>query len=171
MTRCCSRVGYASATAQGWPIQGGIPNLKTGIALGGRSDRGRRTRCTNRCTNFRERGCFGGFRRASQSIGQKICPREEADDLSCFPRDLGKKRKAGEGTRTLDIQLGKLALYQLSYARDARECSRSAGRSHAPTAPRFRGPGTGTICHSRAGRPCARDGAAAAFETSRSTAR
>jgi hypothetical protein len=27
--------------------------------------------------------------------------------------------KAGEGTRTLDIQLGKLALYQLSYARSA----------------------------------------------------
>lgn len=29
---------------------------------------------------------------------------------------IGQK-KAGEGTRTLDIQLGKLALYQLSYAR------------------------------------------------------
>ena len=28
-------------------------------------------------------------------------------------------KKAGEGTRTLDIQLGKLALYQLSYARTA----------------------------------------------------
>jgi hypothetical protein len=27
-------------------------------------------------------------------------------------------KKAGEGTRTLDIQLGKLALYQLSYARE-----------------------------------------------------
>jgi hypothetical protein len=69
------------------------------------------------CTNFRERGCFGGFRRASQSSGRKIRPREEADYLPCFPRDLGEKRKAGEGTRTLDIQLGKLALYQLSYAR------------------------------------------------------
>ena len=33
---------------------------------------------------------------------------------------LGRDTKrAGEGTRTLDIQLGKLALYQLSYARDA----------------------------------------------------
>jgi len=30
---------------------------------------------------------------------------------------------AGEGTRTLDIQLGKLALYQLSYARESPECS------------------------------------------------
>ena len=28
--------------------------------------------------------------------------------------------KAGEGTRTVDIQLGKLALYQLSYARTGR---------------------------------------------------
>ena len=30
------------------------------------------------------------------------------------------RETAGEGTRTLDIQLGKLALYQLSYARNAR---------------------------------------------------
>ena len=29
----------------------------------------------------------------------------------------GLKSKAGERTRTVDIQLGKLALYQLSYAR------------------------------------------------------
>ena len=29
-----------------------------------------------------------------------------------------REQKAGEGTRTLDIQLGKLALYQLSYARE-----------------------------------------------------
>jgi hypothetical protein len=29
----------------------------------------------------------------------------------------GREYRAGEGTRTLDIQLGKLALYQLSYAR------------------------------------------------------
>ncbi len=34
-----------------------------------------------------------------------------------FKRHPGGTRKAGEGTRTLDIQLGKLALYQLSYAR------------------------------------------------------
>jgi hypothetical protein len=34
-------------------------------------------------------------------------------------RDFGGKfEKAGEGTRTLDIQLGKLALCQLSYARN-----------------------------------------------------
>ena len=30
-----------------------------------------------------------------------------------------KRKKAGERTRTVDIQLGKLALYQLSYARRA----------------------------------------------------
>jgi hypothetical protein len=29
-----------------------------------------------------------------------------------------QQKRAGEGTRTLDIQLGKLALYQLSYARE-----------------------------------------------------
>ena len=33
-------------------------------------------------------------------------------------------QRAGEGTRTLDIQLGKLALYQLSYARRKHEFSR-----------------------------------------------
>ena len=30
-----------------------------------------------------------------------------------------RNTRAGEGTRTLDIQLGKLALYQLSYARES----------------------------------------------------
>ena len=30
---------------------------------------------------------------------------------------LGISNKAGKGIRTLDIQLGKLTLYQLSYAR------------------------------------------------------
>ena len=30
---------------------------------------------------------------------------------------LGNSNKAGKGIRTLDIQLGKLTLYQLSYAR------------------------------------------------------
>ena len=29
-----------------------------------------------------------------------------------------KKGRAGEGTRTLDINLGKVALYQLSYTRE-----------------------------------------------------
>ena len=69
------------------------------------------------CTNLREAGGFGGLSRAPQSIGRKIRPREEADNLPRFAGDSGERRKAGEGTRTLDIQLGKLALYQLSYAR------------------------------------------------------
>ena len=34
--------------------------------------------------------------------------------------------KASEGTRTLDIQLGKLALYQLSYARANLQTSKQA---------------------------------------------
>jgi hypothetical protein len=34
------------------------------------------------------------------------------------PGNSGVFRRAGEGTRTLDMQLGKLPLYQLSYARD-----------------------------------------------------
>jgi hypothetical protein len=34
------------------------------------------------------------------------------------PRAESLLRRAGEGIRTLDIQLGKLALCQLSYARD-----------------------------------------------------
>ena len=34
------------------------------------------------------------------------------------PPAISTKAKAGKGIRTLDIQLGKLTLYQLSYARD-----------------------------------------------------
>ena len=49
----------------------------------------------------------------------------------CFTRDSGKTRRAGEGTRTLDIQLGKLALYQLSYARE-RTRSKPACHSNRP---------------------------------------
>jgi hypothetical protein len=37
------------------------------------------------------------------------------DDV--FWSRISKRNGAGEGTRTLDIQLGKLTLYQLSYAR------------------------------------------------------
>ena len=33
-----------------------------------------------------------------------------------------RTQKADKGNRTLDIQLGKLTLYQLSYVRDARKC-------------------------------------------------
>ena len=47
--------------------------------------------------------------------------------LTCPPRHpffasgRGKIARAGEGIRTLDINLGKVALYQLSYARDSPE--------------------------------------------------
>ena len=37
--------------------------------------------------------------------------------LSCEQLPVQLRAGAGEGTRTLDIQLGKLTLYQLSYAR------------------------------------------------------
>ena len=40
--------------------------------------------------------------------------------------------KAGEGTRTLDIQLGKLALYQLSYTRGVRILLLSRAPSQDP---------------------------------------
>jgi len=35
------------------------------------------------------------------------------------PPAISTKAKAGKGIRTLDIQLGKLTLYQLSYARNS----------------------------------------------------
>ena len=76
----------------------------------------------------------GGLWRAPQAIWRKIRPRKEADNLPRFPRDSGERRKAGEGTRTLDIQLGKLALYQLSYARDFGECSTRDNRCAADRA-------------------------------------
>ena len=79
----------------------------------------------------------GGLWRALQGTAvhrAKIRPREEADNTPRFPRDSGERRKAGEGTRTLDIQLGKLALYQLSYARDFGECSTRDNRCAADRA-------------------------------------
>ena len=52
---------------------------------------------------------------------------------------LGRDTKrAGEGTRTLDIQLGKLALYQLSYARERKNLSRSSDAcTRGPRQPLF----------------------------------
>ena len=37
---------------------------------------------------------------------------------------LSEKNGAGEGARTLDIQLGKLMLYQLSYTRNGADLAR-----------------------------------------------
>ena len=44
---------------------------------------------------------------------------EDSEMIRCRRQIAGCFFRAGEGTRTLDIQLGKLALYQLSYARDS----------------------------------------------------
>ena len=38
---------------------------------------------------------------------------KRGNDVASFPRDFG----AGEESRTLDLNLGKVALYQLSYSR------------------------------------------------------
>ena len=40
----------------------------------------------------------------------------------CFPVP---RREAGDGARTRDIELGRLALYQLSYSRDFATCTRT----------------------------------------------
>lgn len=53
------------------------------------------------------------FGHPSQSIATRQTALQKSDLEARF------EIKAGEGTRTLDIQLGKLALCQLSYARDA----------------------------------------------------
>lgn len=45
-----------------------------------------------------------------------------------------KSTRAGEGIRTLDIQLGKLSLYQLSYTRKQTSKSSNIGARHLPLA-------------------------------------
>ena len=60
-------------------------------------------------------------------------------EAGCF-RSVGgpadsKKTGAGDGTRTRDIQLGRLELYQLSYSRSNLLCGHSMGWSGAPRAP------------------------------------
>lgn len=66
-------------------------------------------------------------------------------------------QEAGEGTRTLDIQLGKLALYQLSYARSVYrhpECSREKPARHAsPDGGRPRGTATFSAASNHAPSP------------------
>jgi hypothetical protein len=41
-----------------------------------------------------------------------------SDHCAAMLAALRKKRGAGEESRTLDLNLGKVALYQLSYSRD-----------------------------------------------------
>ncbi len=43
-----------------------------------------------------------------------------------------RRERAGEGSRTLDLQLGKLSLYQLSYARVARSIAIARSPRNAP---------------------------------------
>ncbi len=46
-----------------------------------------------------------------------------ADGLSTRTQTFLRSVRAGEGTRTLDNQLGRLELYQLSYTRVIRFCT------------------------------------------------
>ena len=52
--------------------------------------------------------------------GHRLRPRAMALNQATTtpPPAISTKTKAGKGIRTLDIQLGKLTLYQLSYARE-----------------------------------------------------
>ena len=55
---------------------------------------------------------------APHSDGKALAPACKAPQKKEASRLGRDTTRAGEGTRTLDIQLGKLALYQLSYARE-----------------------------------------------------
>lgn len=46
-----------------------------------------------------------------------------------YPLNDGRYTGAGEETRTLDVHLGKVVLYQLSYARERAARSRAAAGS------------------------------------------
>ena len=49
------------------------------------------------------------------------CPTAAAVTARTFPASYSADRaEAGDGARTRDIKLGRLALYQLSYSRDCR---------------------------------------------------
>ncbi|MEY4822135.1 MAG: hypothetical protein RLY72_1787, partial [Planctomycetota bacterium] len=51
-------------------------------------------------------------RLAAEYLQGALARRRDGRKIICGP-----EQKAGKGIRTLDIQLGKLTLYQLSYAR------------------------------------------------------
>ena len=55
--------------------------------------------------------CKEFHRNASQRVGNDCPP-----SLRCRPKTLSRSKNGGKGIRTPDIQLAKLALYQLSYA-------------------------------------------------------
>ena len=95
------------------------------------------------------RECFGSCLQS---------PRKEV--ASRLGRDT---KRAGEGTRTLDIQLGKLALYQLSYARERKNLSRSSDAcTRGPRQPLFTVPAVARSVASMVARSVAPPAATAA---------
>jgi hypothetical protein len=75
---------------------------------------------------------------ASEKGPRGASDRSAAKEASRLGRDT---TRAGEGTRTLDIQLGKLALYQLSYAREPLKLSRHFPHARGALGMRFSRPG------------------------------
>jgi hypothetical protein len=55
---------------------------------------------------------------------QGICPLGGHPPLAGTRTLTPRKKKAGNGTRTRDPNLGKVVLYQLSYSRDHRQSYR-----------------------------------------------
>jgi hypothetical protein len=85
-----------------------------------------------RCRAFRGTGRGDGrrsrFARAARQ-GEGESEGECRGDVTQVERHRASRdEKAGDGTRTRDIQLGKLTLYQLSYTRNGAEYSGEQGR-------------------------------------------
>ena len=59
---------------------------------------------------------FAVYAQAGHRLRPRAIARSQATTTP--PPAISTKAKAGKGIRTLDIQLGKLTLYQLSYARE-----------------------------------------------------
>ena len=97
---------------------------------------------------------------ASVSFGdcgiRRICPErasEHPGPAGRSPRTLETSRRNGaEETRTPDIQLAKLALYQLSYRPDGNEFSASQATTTAAPGRRRTGPLTASLPRPRSGR-------------------
>ena len=61
----------------------------------------------------------GGSGADNDNIKQISGPNTRGTHLWTTPENQGGTREAGDRSRTGDLQLGKLTLYQLSYARKA----------------------------------------------------
>ncbi len=73
---------------------------------------------------------FSWWRAPTRSAwNQCTCKASAEHVLSCFSRKSHTKSGAGDETRTRDIDLGKVALYQLSYSRSASRILASPFRS------------------------------------------